>query len=524
MIALILWAAIHFAQSGTGELRLTVTDPAGLPIQSAVDIVSQANEIRERFDTDDRGTLTATRLPFGTYHVEVARNGFATFSGLVEIRSALPTEYRVTLSLAPVQTQVTVGADDTVLDQHRTSTLNHIGAEAMQHRLTALPGRALSELVNTQPGWLLEANGVLHPRGSEYQTQYVIDGLPLTDNRSPAFAAEVEATDVRGVRATTGGYPAEYGRKLGGVIEVVTLGTARSGLHGSVNTSVGSFSTLDGTAAAEYAWPRAVLGASVGAADTDRYLDPPVEENFTNHATTSHGTIRFERDFSRADRLGVIVRRGQANFLVPNELRQAEAGQRQDRASRETMGQFSYQRTFSTPVVADVRGMARRLSARLWSNEAATPIAAFQDRGFREVYVKATIAGHAGVHEWKAGGDVSDAAVREDFAYRITDPGEFDESVPPAFGFADRRRDVERALFVQDRVRAGRWTVDAGVRWDQYRFVVDRDAVSPRVAAAWAWPGMNLVLRGSYDRAFQTPAFENLLLASSPAVETLGGG
>jgi hypothetical protein len=94
MIALILWAAIHFAQSGTGELRLTVTDPAGLPIQSAVDIVSQANEIRQRFDTDDRGTLTATRLPFGTYHVEVARNGFATFSGLVEIRSALPTEYR----------------------------------------------------------------------------------------------------------------------------------------------------------------------------------------------------------------------------------------------------------------------------------------------------------------------------------------------------------------------------------------------------------------------------------------------
>src|SRR5882672_1971380 len=55
----------------------------------------------DRRHADDRGTLTATRLPFGTYHVEVARNGFATFSGLVEIRSALPTEYRVTLSLAP---------------------------------------------------------------------------------------------------------------------------------------------------------------------------------------------------------------------------------------------------------------------------------------------------------------------------------------------------------------------------------------------------------------------------------------
>src|SRR3989454_2203009 len=274
IIALILWAAIHFAQSGTGELRLTVTDPAGLPIQSAVDIVSQANEIRQRFDTDDRGTLTATRLPFGTYHVEVARNGFATFSGLVEIRSALPTEYRVTLSLAPVQTQVTVGADDTVLDQHRTSTLNHIGAEAMQHRLTALPGRSLPDLVNTQPGWLLEANGVLHPRGSEYQTQYVIDGLPLTDNRSPAFAAEVESADVRGVNVLTGGYPAEYGRKLGGVVEVVTIGTPRRGFHGSATASAGSFNTFDGNAAGEFAWQRGLVGASLGAAATDRYLDP----------------------------------------------------------------------------------------------------------------------------------------------------------------------------------------------------------------------------------------------------------
>jgi len=514
--------AAQFAQAGTGELRLRVTDQSGSPLQSVVEITSSSNDYRATVDTDEGGTVDVKRLPFGAYGLAVRRDGFATFSGRFEIRSIVPIDYPVALTIAPIRSEVTVGAADTLIDPQQTAAVQRIDVDTVQRR-TALPGRALPELVNTQPGWLLEANGVLHPRGSEYQTQYVIDGLPLTDNRSPAFAAEVEAADVRGVRAMTGGFPAEYGRKLGGVIEVVTLGTARSGLHGSVNTSLGSFSTLDGTAAAEYAWPRAVLGASVGAADTDRYLDPPVEENFTNHATTSHGTIRFERDFSRADRLGVIVRRGQANFLVPNELRQAEAGQRQDRASRETMGQFSYQRTFSTPVVADVRGMARRLSARLWSNEAATPIAAFQDRGFREVYVKATIAGHAGVHEWKAGGDVSDAAVREDFAYRITDPGEFDDSVPQAFGFADRRPDVERALFVQDRVRAGRWTVDAGVRWDQYRFVVDQRALSPRVAVAWAWPGMNLVLRGSYDRAFQTPAFENLLLASSPAVETLGG-
>ena len=109
-----------------------------------------------------------------------------------------------------------MGVDQTLVDPHQTSTANRIGAETLERRMTALPGRSLPDLVNTQPGWLLEANGILHPRGSEYQTQYGVDGLPLTDNRSPTFAPEVEADDVRSMNILTSGYPAEYGRKLGG--------------------------------------------------------------------------------------------------------------------------------------------------------------------------------------------------------------------------------------------------------------------------------------------------------------------
>jgi hypothetical protein len=41
------------------------------------------------------------------------------------------------------------------------------------------------------------------------------------------------------------------------------------------------------------------------------------------------------------------------------------------------------------------------------------------------------------------------------------------------------------------------------------------------LGAAWYWPGADLVLRASYDRVFQTPAFENLLLASSAAAALL---
>jgi outer membrane receptor protein involved in Fe transport len=231
--------------------------------------------------------------------------------------------------------------------------------------MTALPGRSLPDLVNTQPGWLLEANGILHPRGSEYQTQYVIDGLPLTDNRSPAFAPEIDPDDVHAISILTGGYPAEYGRKLGGVIEVVTTGQAHPGLHGSLAASAGSFKTKSGDVIAEYGWPQTVLSVSAGAAATDRYLDPPVEENYTNRGTTSHVSVHFERDLHGADRFGVILRGGQARFLVPNEHVQQQAGQRQDRDSRETAAQFSYQHIFSGHALGDVRCRRTPRGARM---------------------------------------------------------------------------------------------------------------------------------------------------------------
>jgi outer membrane cobalamin receptor len=514
-------AVAQFGQTETGELRLSVSDPSGLPLRSAVELVSEANQIRVQLETDAQGVLVERRLPFGTYHIEVRRDGFETSSALIDVRSALPTIYHVTLSLAPLQARVTVGVDDTLIDLHQTTTISRVGVDAVQRRVTALPGRSLPDLVNTQPGWLLEANGILHPRGSEYQVQYVVDGLPLTDNRSPSFAPELEADDVHDLSILTAGYPAEYGRKLGGIIEVVTAGDARQGLHGSLVASVGSFGTASGYGMGQYGWGRNTLGLSANLARTDRYLDPPVEQNYTNTGTEKNVAAHFEREFTDSDRVGVIVRHAQSSFLVPNEQVQQAAGQQQDRTGQETVGQFSYQHIFSANVLADVRGMVRDLSAGLSSNAASTPIIAQQDRGLRELYVKGTVSAHVGAQEWKAGVDADFGTLHENFGYQITDASQFDPSTPPAFTFADERRDREQALFVQDRLNLGAWTVSAGVRWDQYRLVVEDSALSPRLGVAWSWAAAQLVVRASYDRAFQTPAVENLLLASSPALDSL---
>ena len=519
--ALLLFAAVLHAQRGTGELRLTVLDDTSAGAEASGTLLSQAIQLRLTFATDDQGRYTARHLPFGVYRLNVERPGFGSVSTLITIRSEVPLEYTVTLRIAQIETAVVVKDSDTLLDPRHTAPAYHIGEDTLNDRLASTPARAVIDLVVSEPGWLVEANGVLHPRGAEYNTQYVVDGFPEVDNRSPAFAPGLDADDIQSMNVRTAGYPAEYGRKLGGVIEVTTAENTNAGWHGSAMFDGGSFSTASGAVSAQYARGSNVVGVSVDSAHTDRYLDPPVVDNFTNKATSGGASARFATSWNDKSRLSLAVSSRRTDFLVPDELLQYDAGQRQDRRSDETSGQIAYQDTLAPWLLASIRAMVRDLSANLWSNPLATPILANQDRGFRESYVGGALSAHRGIHEMKAGGEVIRTSVHENFGYQITDASFFAPDVPPQFQFAQRLSGLEGSAFAQDLVQVGHWTFSAGLRWDSYRLLVHDSAFSPRLAAAWYWPRAGLVLRASYDRAFEIPAIENLLLASSAAAQHL---
>jgi len=509
------------AQSNVGELRLKVTDPSGSGVKTSIELVCEANQFRQIYVTDGSGVTTARRLPFGVYQVDVQQQGFAAFHEVVEIRSAMPEEFPISLSLASVNTSVTVKETETLVDPHRTGSVDRIGSETLETRPTALPGRSVVDLVNSQPGWLYEGNAVLHPRGSEYQTQYVVDGVPLTDNRSPSFGTEIEADDVQSLSIYTANIPAEYGRKLGGVIEVVTAKDPRLGFHGKAVLSGGSFATGDAYLLGQYARRKDAVSFTINGARTDRFLNPPVAQNYSNRATTGDFSLRYERDFSESDRLGLVVRHGLSKFEVPNEQLQQAPGQRQDRSNLETMGILSYQHVFTPNLLGDLRLMVRDDSDTLGSNPLSTPIIAFQDRGFREEYFKGSVSAHHGRHEWKAGVEADFTSIHESFRDVITDPAQFGPGTPASFRFAGNGEDLEQSGFVQDFVRLGKWTASAGLRWDHYQLLVNQNAVSPRLGIARYVPAADLVLHASYDRVFQTPAFENILLSSSTAVLSL---
>src|SRR6266403_2540815 len=323
------------AQRVRGELHIEVHDLQGAAVGPSGELVSEANQFRRAFMIGPDGHYVAQDLPFGVYRLSLRANGFAPWSNLVEIRSEVPVHASITLGVAPVTTQVQVNDSATLVDANRTGTIYSVGQQAIEENLAARPGRSLSDPVNDQPGWLYAGNGTLHPRGSEYDVQYVFDGLPLTQNRSPAFAPAFDADDVESMRVLTANFPAEYGRKLGGIIEITTAKDMPRGIHGQINAGGGSYSTVTGSAALSYAAGKNRFSFGGDGFHTDRYLDPPVLENFTNRASAGGFSASYERDFSDRDRLRITLIRNEVRFLVPNELVQQQALQRQDIANSE---------------------------------------------------------------------------------------------------------------------------------------------------------------------------------------------
>jgi hypothetical protein len=294
---------------------------------------------------------------------------------------------------------------------------------------------------------------------------------------------------------------------------------------------------------------------------TAHYLNSVVPENYTNRGTVGDFSVSFERDFTPKDHLTLGARHELARYQVPNELVQENGaylpnadntvgcplvpasqeptdcvfipgGQLQTGDNFETMGSASYQHVFSSNAIGVLRGMARDNSSDFYSNPSSWPLIATQHNDFKEIYFNGSVSIHHGRQEWKTGVESDAIFLHEDFNYLMPDCSSLSNPQCPidlgvldagatTFAFTRSRPDSEQAAYVEDAIRLGNWSVNAGLRWDHYQLLLNQNAVSPRLAASRYFPSAGLIVHASYDRVFQTPSFENILLSSSPSAEAL---
>ncbi len=279
-------------------------------------------------------------------------------------------------------------------------------------------------------------------------------------------------------------------------------------------------------------------GFSGSGAQTDHYLNPVVPQNYTNSGTLGDFSMNYQRDLTPNDRFNFIGRYELSRYELPNEIvqqswcypprvSQGPPCQQQNANNFEAMAVGSYRHIFSPNVVGDFRVMARNNANDFYSNPLSTPIILFQHNWFNEAYFKGMLTIDHGRQEWKVGFESDNTFLNENFNYIITDPDQFDEdtaltfSFPGAYPSQGKRPDLEQSVFVQDLVRLKNWTLNLGLRWDHYQLIVNKQAFQPRLAISRYFPGLGLIAHFSYDRVFQTPSFENILLSNSFEVNSI---
>lgn len=518
-LMLVMLAEALLGQVRMGRIVFQVQDETGAAISGlALSLESSQTHIGQTGRTDSSGRVAFRGLPFGIYAWRTEDARFETGAGSVIVNSEVSKSILVNLRIRRLLQEVTIPGLPPLIDPEKTSASLYVSPEQVRRRVASLPNRDAINLVAVLPGWVLEGNGVLHPRGAEYQTQYVIDGIPVFDNRSPAFASGplLEATD--SMEVITGGIPAEFGRKLGGVVNVASRASRNEGrgeleLHGGSQSLLGGGVRLGGAAGK--------LGYSgvVSASRTSRYLDPPAIDNFHNQGQALSGFLRLDYLVDSANALRLFAWGNGANLQVPNEPFQEEAGQRQLRRNRDANLSLGWEHYASSEASSSVVAYARQVSSSLTSNPLSTPVISQQERRYQAYGLMGSYSWMVGRHQLKTGGDLLLSPVREffSFAERTLLP----PKSPAAFQFLERRNSLESAFFLQDRWSWKNLTAQVGLRFDQYHFLVRDSAWSPRLGLSYFVPRTQTRFHFAYDRAFQTPSIENLLLSSSEVARAL---
>ena len=529
---LLFSAQVGFAQARIGTVQGTVKDPTGALVPEAeITITQPLTRYAQTVQTDQAGTFKLVNIPFNTYKVSAKAVGFQATEESIDLESTIPLNLELTLAIIGTEAEVTVTENGTaLLEPDRSSSDTDISQSILERPKGASPSRAIESIVASAPGFVTDDNGRMHPRGSESQVQYVVDGIPVTDNMSAIFSTSLDARTLRTVEVLTGGIPAEFGDKLAGVINVNTRSGLEGPTQGGLSFSGGSFST--GEVAADFSTHTKRFGflTNLSASTSQRFLDPPTIDNFHNFGRTGKGFFRLDYQFDPNNSLRGVFTFGGSNFQVANRLEQEIAGQDQRQRLRDASQSLTFQHIFSPNAVGQFSYFNRYGRARLISNPSSTPVVAQQNRTLQNYGGIASLALTRGSHNMKFGGQVTITPIHENFNFYPTvhfdDIVDEDGNVLPnpinsfnasnPFVFTGRKTGRTLSAYAQDRFTLFKnFTLDLGLRYDNYKLLISEQGVSPRIAVAYFIPRTQTTLRASYNRFFQPPPAENLLLASS---------
>jgi hypothetical protein len=232
-------ATISFAQ-----LNGTVQDPSNKVIVGAAITVRNTGTNRPYSATSNAsGWYVVPNLPPGPYELSVSYTGFGLYKSSIELRVGQTATVNITLILAGTEQQIIVTDVTPRIEPGRTELSQVINTE--QISLLPVSGRLFTDFALLTPN-VAAGRTSLGTTMTEFEVTQIsfggqrsfsniitVDGADFTNASTGVQRATPPQESVAEFRVVNNSFGTEYGRALGGIVNVVTKSGAND-LHGSV--------------------------------------------------------------------------------------------------------------------------------------------------------------------------------------------------------------------------------------------------------------------------------------------------
>ena len=554
LMGLALWAQ----SENSGTVMGTVADPSGAVLRDVtVSLRNSVTGYSQTAVTDSAGVFRFNNVPRSTYQVEVAAQGFKPAQQAVDVNSSVPVVVTLNVEMTSEHTSVEVTASAALIDT-APGAHTDIDSSAFLKLPETDPAVGLSSIINYSTGGTSsDANGFFHPLGDHAQVSFVVDGQTISDQQSKIFSTQLPPNAIQSMDIVTGAPDAQYGDKSSLVVNATTKSGLGAHPFGSLEANWGSFGSWGENATLGFG--SATLGnfIAIDGIRTGRFLDTP--EFLPIHDIGNNETIFDRIDYQPGrDSFHLNLFAVRNWFQVPNSYDQLAQDQKQRVLTWNVAP--GWQHLFGAATLLTANLFARRDQVNYYDSRNPlndTPATASQIRFLTNWGAKLDVSRVAGHHNLKFGTQIQQTRLLENFSLGITDPN-FNpvcldaqgkplglpaitdpglcSAVNPSyqpnpnlrpglvpydltrggtlFGFHGAHNVNQYAFYVMDDIRLKHFTVNVGLREDQYDGLVAKNGIQPRLGVSYALKS-DTVLRAAYSRTFETPFNENLLVSSA---------
>jgi outer membrane receptor protein involved in Fe transport len=210
----------------TGGIAGRVVDVSGAPL-SNVTIMATSSSLQgaRAANSAANGSYRIPAVPPGEYRIVASLSGFRPADKTASIRLDAVATADFVLELAAAE-ELVVSGKAPLIDPTSTTTGTSYTSEVIAQLPTA---RNYADIVMANPGVTTD-RGATEGRSltlsiygaTSAENQWIIDGVNTTNVMKGVQGKAINNEFVQEVEVKTGGYQAEYGRALGGVVNVIT--------------------------------------------------------------------------------------------------------------------------------------------------------------------------------------------------------------------------------------------------------------------------------------------------------------